>query len=76
MQELEALRFQESRSMGMVSLLAFRPGPLYPPPPQRNFPDTDFCQKLSRNQGHSAAGRIMSLKNSNDTIGNRNRDLP
>jgi hypothetical protein len=27
-------------------------------------------------QGHSATGRIMSLKNSNDTIGNRTRDLP
>ena len=26
-------------------------------------------------QGHSAAGRIMSMKNSNDTIGNPNRDL-
>jgi hypothetical protein len=25
---------------------------------------------------HSAAGRIMSMKNSNDTIGNRTRDLP
>ena len=31
---------------------------------------------LSRPQGHSATGRIMSLKNSNDTIGNRTRDLP
>ena len=27
-------------------------------------------------QGHSAAGRIMSIKNFNDTIGNRTRDLP
>jgi hypothetical protein len=26
-------------------------------------------------QGHSAARRIMSMKNSNDTIGNRTRDL-
>jgi hypothetical protein len=26
-------------------------------------------------QGHSAAGKIMSMKNSNDTIGNRSRDL-
>jgi hypothetical protein len=31
---------------------------------------------LSRPQGHSAAERIMSMKNSNDTIGNRSRDLP
>jgi hypothetical protein len=32
--------------------------------------------RLSRPQGHSAAGRIMSMKNSNNTIGNRSRDLP
>ena len=33
-------------------------------------------KRQSRPQGHSAAGRIMSLKNSNDTNGNRTRDLP
>jgi len=27
-------------------------------------------------QGQSAAGRIMSMKNSNDTMWNRTRDLP
>jgi len=27
-------------------------------------------------KGHSAAGRIMSMKNSNDTIGNQTCDLP
>jgi hypothetical protein len=32
-------------------------------------------KRLSRPQGQSATGRIMSLKNSND-IGNRSRDLP
>jgi hypothetical protein len=31
---------------------------------------------MSQPQGHSAAGRIMSTKNSSDTIGNRIRDLP
>jgi hypothetical protein len=30
---------------------------------------------LIQTQGHSAAGRIMSMKNSDDTIGNRTRDL-
>ena len=39
--------------------------------PPGNTPVTHFCQRLSRPQGQSAAGRIMSLKNSNDTIGNR-----
>ena len=51
-------------------LMALR---LYHP---RNIPGTHFCQRLSRLQGHSAAGRIMSMKNSNDIIGNRTRDLP
>ena len=30
----------------------------------------------SRPQSHSAAGNIMSMKKSSDTIGNRTRDLP
>jgi hypothetical protein len=46
------------------------------PLPPGNIPGTHFCQRLSRPQGHSAARRIMSMKNSNDTIGNRSRDLP
>jgi len=44
--------------------------------PSGNIPGTHFCYRLSQPQGHSAAGRIMSMKNSNDTIGNRTRDLP
>ena len=48
------------------------------PLPPRNFPGTHFCWRLSQLQGHSVAGRIMSMsmKNSNDTIGNRTCDLP
>jgi hypothetical protein len=41
-----------------------------------NIPITHFCQRLSQPQGHSAAERIMSMKNSNDTIANRTRVLP
>jgi len=41
-----------------------------------NIPGTHFCCRLSQPQGHSEAGRIMSMKESNDTIGNRTRDLP
>jgi hypothetical protein len=37
----------------------------WPPLPPRNIPGTHFCYRLSRLQGHSAAGRIMSMKNSN-----------
>ena len=35
-----------------------------------------FFMRLSRPQGRSGAGRIMSMNNSNDTIRNRTRDLP
>ena len=46
-----------------------------PPLPTGNIPGTHFCWRLSRPQGHSGAGRIISMKNFNDTIGNRTRDL-
>jgi hypothetical protein len=42
----------------------------------RNISCTHFCKRLSRPQGHSAAGRIKSMKNSSATSGNRTRDLP
>jgi hypothetical protein len=47
-----------------------------PPLPPENISGTYFCKRLSRPQGHSAAGRIMSMKNSNYTIGNRSCYLP
>jgi hypothetical protein len=31
-------------------------------------------QRRDRPQGHSAAGRVLSMKNSNETIENRSRD--
>jgi len=44
----------------------------------RRFPQEMFLilisVSLSRPQGHSAAGRIMSMKNPNDTTENRTRD--
>jgi len=48
-------------------------GRLYSP---ENIPSSHFCWRLSQLKGHSVAGRIMQLKNFNDTIGNRTRDLP
>ena len=54
-------------------LSALRTGRFLPP---GNTPGTHFCQRLSRPQGHSAIGRIMSVKNSNDTIWNRTSNLP
>ena len=72
-QEAEAHTLQDSRHMKLVRLSALRTGHLYTP---GNIPGTDFCQRLSQHQMHCAAGRLMSMKNSNDTVGNRTRDLP
>jgi hypothetical protein len=44
--------------------------------PPGNIPATYFCDRLSRPQDHSAAGRIMSMKNSSEFIGNRTRNFP
>ena len=57
----------------VVRLTALHTGRLYPP---RNIPGTHLCKRLSRPQGHSAVGKVMSMENPNDTIGNRTRDLP
>jgi len=43
-------------------VVSLKDRPLLPP---GNAPGT---QRLSRPQGHSAIGRIVSMKNSNDTI--------
>jgi len=47
--------------------------PLLPP---RKYSWYSFCSRFSRLQGQSAARRIKSMKISDDTIGNRSRDLP
>jgi hypothetical protein len=59
--------------MKVVGLSALLTGCLYP---AENIPGTHFCYRLGQPQGHSVAWRIMSMKKSNDTILNRNRDLP
>jgi hypothetical protein len=51
-------------------------GNVSPTPRPPLHPGTQFCQRLSRTQDHSAAGRIMSKKISNDPIGNRTRVSP
>jgi hypothetical protein len=47
-----------------------------PPLPPGNIPGIHFYWRLSQPQGHSATGKIMSMIKSDDTIGNRTRDLP
>jgi hypothetical protein len=67
LQKIEAHRI----SVGKVISPTHRP-----PLPPRKYSWYSFCLRLCRTQGHSAAGRVMSMKNSIDSIGNRNRDLP
>jgi len=58
----------------VVSLSTLRTGGLYPLP--GNIPGTHFSYRLNRLQGRSAAGRIISsMKNYNDHIGKRTREL-
>ena len=40
-----------------------------------DVPGTHFCYRLSRLQDHNTAGRIKSMKNSSNPIGNRFCDL-
>jgi hypothetical protein len=72
LQDVEAPRFLDNRHMKVVRLSALHTGRLYP---LGNNPGTHFCARLSSTRGHSATERIMSMKNSNNTIGKRNRDL-
>ena len=59
--------------MKVVRLSALPTGRLYPP---GDVPGTQFFWRLGQSHGHSAAGRIESMKNPSDTIGNRTRELP
>ena len=47
-----------------------------PPLPPRTYSWYSFLLEAESPQSHSAAGRIMLMKTSSDTIGNRTRDLP
>jgi hypothetical protein len=60
-----------SRYVKVVRFSALSTGRLYP---LENIPGTLLLEAESP-QGHYVAGRIMSMKNSNNTIGNRTRNL-
>ena len=64
--------FLDSRHMKVVMFVS----PTHRPPlPHRKYSWYSFLLEAESLKGHSATGRIMSMKNSNDTIGNRTRDL-
>jgi hypothetical protein len=68
-----APRIHDNRHMKVVRFSALRTGSFYPP---GDTPGTHFCQRMIQSQGHSAAGRIMSMEKSNEPIGKRTCDLP
>jgi hypothetical protein len=47
-----------------------------PPSLPRKYSWYSFLLEFESTQGHSAVRRITSMKNSNESIGNRTRDLP
>jgi len=72
-QEVKVPRLGDNDPEGCAKVVSLTHRPFLPP---GNTPGTHFCYRLSRGQGHSAIGRIMSMQNSNDTIWNRTSDLP
>jgi len=74
-QEFDSSRFRDILHMNVVKLWVLRTSRLYPPP-QEVFLVLISVTDLFYPQGHNAAGRIMAMKNSNNTIGNRTRAVP
>jgi hypothetical protein len=71
-QEADAPRCPDNGHMKVVRLSALCTSRLYPQEIFLALISIRGCQP----QGHSEARGIMSMKNSNDTIGNPTRDLP
>jgi len=65
-QEDESPRFLDNQHKKVARLSALCTGCLYS---IGNIPGTHFCYRLNWPQGHNAAGRIKSMKNSNNPPG-------
>ena len=68
---LKLPNFLHSRYMEEVRLSVLDTGRLYPP---GDIPETHF-ERMNRPYGHSANGRIMSMKNPYDSNGSRTHKL-
>jgi hypothetical protein len=65
--------FLDSRLTDGREVVSLKRRSLFTP---RKILSIHFCHRLSRPQGHIAAGRIRSIEKSNDLNGNRVFDLP
>jgi len=63
----------DNRYMKVERFSTLRTGRLYP---EGDISGTHFCERLSRSQGHSAAGRFMSIKILDDPIRIQTLELP
>jgi hypothetical protein len=72
-QEGEAPRISRQSSYEGAKYVTLKHQPALPPPPRRH-PWYSFVLGLGRSQGHSAAGKIKSMKNPSYPIGNRTRN--
>jgi hypothetical protein len=61
LQEVEDLTFSDIRFTDGGKVVSPTHRPLFTP---KKIPGTDFCYRLSRRQGHSAAGRIRYIEKS------------
>jgi hypothetical protein len=64
---MHILQFLDNRQGSVAGLSALHTGRLYPLG-DTSITGTHFCQRLSRTQGHNAAGRIKSMKNPIDPV--------
>jgi hypothetical protein len=67
--------FETPRIPRYTKVSALSTGCFYPPPPPEIFLVLVSVRGSVDPHGHSVARRMKSVKNSNDTIGNRTRDL-
>jgi hypothetical protein len=58
LREVEAPTFSDIQFTDGCEVVSPTHRPLFTP---RKIPDTHFCQRLSRAQGHSATGRFRSI---------------